>query len=375
MPAISYILTIGDVPASPDILNAIQQIEVEDHADMADMMRLRIAIGSNDGCSGWKVLDDNSFDRLTKIKIAVAIGGGLAKTLMTAYVTEMNADLSNQPGRSVLNVTAMDPTVLMTLSERVKRWPDMADSDIASTIFTDRNYGFTPVIEVTNYIRREEDETVMQRGNDIQFLQDLAKRNGFECFVETNENTGKIEGHFHKPRLEDPQGVLSVHMGDQSNVNSLNFRHDTTRPATAAISAIDIRSGENQDARSDASRLTKLGKAPALKSDRPRSVLPSHTGLARTSELQTVTQAAVDRSSFAITGEGELNTVVYGAILRAKRPVLVRGAGKKFNGTYYVERVLHTISGDGYKQSFTLRRNATELSGRESFQVNQALPA
>ena len=39
----------------------------------------------------------------------------------------------------------MDPTVLMTLEEKVKPWPNMADSDIASAIFGD--HGFTPDVE------------------------------------------------------------------------------------------------------------------------------------------------------------------------------------------------------------------------------------
>ena len=45
MPAVTYTVSIDGVPASPDLLQAIQQIEVEDHADMADMLRLRVVIG------------------------------------------------------------------------------------------------------------------------------------------------------------------------------------------------------------------------------------------------------------------------------------------------------------------------------------------
>jgi hypothetical protein len=53
----------------------------------------------------------------------------------------------------------------------------------------------------------------------------------------------------------------------------------------------------------------------------------------------------------------------------------VRGAGQQFSGTYYVERVHHVLTADSYKQSFTLRRNALGLSGRESFVETTALPA
>jgi phage protein D len=373
MPQISFVLTVDNAPASPDLVAAVQQIEVEDHAEMADMMRLRIAIGGKNGCSGWNVLDDDALRRLSPISVGVTIGSGPTQTILTAYVTELNADLSNQPGQSMLNVVAMDATLLMTLEERVRRWPDMADSDIATAIFTDRAYGFTPVVDPTKYTRREEDETVMQRGHDIQFLKQLAARSGFECFVETNTRTGRIEGHFHKPRLDDPQGVLSVNLGEDTNVNTLSFRYDTTRPAAAAASGVDPETREHQPVLAERTRLTDLGRAPAGPDERRRRVLLGQTALLRSGELQTLAQATADRTAFAIVAEGDLNTVAYGSVLRAKRTVLVRGAGKTFNGTYYVDRVLHTLSGNGYRQAFSLKRNATQVTGRESFVPSRAL--
>jgi len=120
---------------------------------------------------------------------------------------------------------------------------------------------------------------------------------------------------------------------------------------------------------------SSLGKNTALSSQQQRRLLPSGTGLARTGELQAYTQALVDQSALAITAQGELNTVAYGAILRAKRPVSVRGAGQQFSGTYYVESVNHILTADSYKQNFTLRRNALGLSGKESFVQSNALSA
>ena len=82
----------------------------------------------------------------------------------------------------------MDPTVLMHLDEKVKSWPNMKDSDVASSIFSDSAYGFTPGRRVDRSGRAQEnDHTLIQRGTDIQFLQQLADRNGFECFVELND--------------------------------------------------------------------------------------------------------------------------------------------------------------------------------------------
>src|SRR5215210_8615702 len=113
---------------------------------MADMLRLRIAIAPRDGCSDWVVLDENLFRRLAKIKVVVTVGSGPAEPLIETRVIETNANFANQPGQSVLNVVAMDPTVLMNLQEKVRPWPNMADSDVAPAIFKDPKYAFEPVV-------------------------------------------------------------------------------------------------------------------------------------------------------------------------------------------------------------------------------------
>jgi hypothetical protein len=370
---IAYTLYIDDEPAPESLIDVIQHLEVEDHADMADMVRLSVAISIRDGCGSWNVVDENIFKRLTKLRINVNVGSGKTEPLIEAYVTETNADFANQPGQSLLNVVAMEPTVKMNLKETVTPWPNMADSDIAEQLFG--NYSFEPVVDSTQPTRDETDHTEMQRGTDIQFLQALAQRNGFECYVELNPETGKVEGHFHAPRLQqDPQGVLSVNLGTATNVNSFHAQFDMLKPATANASNIDVHSKDGQSGQSNGLGDKALGTSSTVPSDDARQVLVSALGLADSGELQTATQAIVDRSSWAITANGELNTIAYGDVLRAKRPVLVRGAGRQFSGIYYVERVLHSFSCDGYTQQFDLRRNATGLLGSEDFVEDGALP-
>lgn len=375
MGQVAYTLFIDDQPAPPELIDVIQRLEVEDHAEMADMVRLSVAIAIRDGCASWNVVDQNVFPRLAKLRINVNVGSGKTEPLIEAYVIETNADFANQPGQSALNVVAMEPTVKMNLKETVNPWPNMADSDIAEELFS-KVYGFDSIVDPTQPTHDELDHTEIQRGTDIQFLQALAQRNGYECYVELNPQSGRVEGHFHRPRLQQPpQGVLSVNMGDATNVNSFHARFDGLKPTTAKAANVDIHSKEDQSADLNESADNPLGKTSTLPGDDSRQVLLSGTGLARTGELQTAAQAEVDRSSWAISADGELNTVAYGAVLRAKRPVLVRGAGPQFSGTYYVERVLHSFTGDGYTQQFSLRRNASGLSGGENFVDDGGLPS
>jgi phage protein D len=372
-PQISYALSIDGGAASSDLLGAIKQIEVEDHASMADMLRLRFAVAVKEDGSGWTLLDDRLFKRLVNLRVSVTIGSGAAIPLIDAYGIDVDASFSSEPEGSLLTVTAMDPTVLMHLDEKVKPWPNMKDSDVASAIFSDGSYRLTPVVEATKWSRQENDHTLIQRGTDMQFLRALAERNGYECYVELND-AGQLEGHFHPPRHDGPaQGTLTVNMGSATNVNRFRMRFDMLGPTTAKATTVDPADASDQQADADqATQADGMGATPTVPTDRPRKVLLSGLGMAQAGEVERYAQAVVDRSSWSIIAEGEVNTLAYGGVLRAKRPVLVRGIGREFSGRYYVERVLHAIAGDGsYVQRFTLRRNATGLDGSEAFGSRQ----
>jgi hypothetical protein len=60
-----------------------------------------------------------------------------------------------------------------------------------------------------------------------------------------------------------------------------------------------------------------------------------------------------------VTVTGELDALEYGAALRARSTVGVRGVGLSYGGNYYVQSVTHTIQVGEYKQSFTLAREGT----------------
>ncbi|MBU0596502.1 hypothetical protein KJ567_07455 [Candidatus Bipolaricaulota bacterium] len=374
MPNVTYSLLIDGTTAPAEVVAAVQQIEIEDHAELADMMRLRLAIGVSEDGSCWTLIDEGLFERLTEIRIAITVDNR-SETLLTAHVIRTSATLSNHPGESFLDVVAMDPTVLMNLEEVVRAWPDMSDSEIADGIFADPKYDFVPKVKSTGVQRTLEEHQTIQRGTDIRFLQQLARRNGYECYVEIDPENGDPEGHFHPPVLDQtPQGVLSVNVGESTNVNSFTASYDMLRPTAVKVVGLDIETQSDQPADATGSQLSQLGEASSVSVDHPRRTLLSQTGLAQAGELQTMAQAVVEDSAWAIRAEGDLNTLSYGGILRAKRPVQVRGAGLEFSGTYYVERVLHTINQDGYTQRFTLRRNALGIPKQERFVDAEATP-
>ena len=67
--------------------------------------------------------------------------------------------------------------------------------------------------------------------------------------------------------------------------------------------------------------------------------------------------AEASRSSDCVFGNGTLDVLRYGHILKSRGLVGVRGVGMAFDGLHYVSKVTHSIKRGEYKQSFELKRN------------------
>lgn len=375
MSALTFQLLVDGQPLDEDTIGAIESIEVEDHAELADAARVRFAISLAGKSDGWTVLDQRICERLAPIELGVRLGGDAISTLLRGYVVDVRAELGPEPGRSSVEIVAMDPTVLMDLEEKVKAWPDRADSAIAQSIFSD--HGFDADVDDTGRARAEREMTTMQRGTDIRFLQQLARRNGYECYVEPGASGGTPVGHFHAPRLEQqPQAVLTVGTGTDANFEHVKLRHDLLGATTARAKGVDDRQtqAKAEDADVQGSERRALGRQAAESGDHPRVRLLSQTGLTTTDELRTLAQSVVDRSAFELRAEGNVNIAALPQVLRAKVPVNVRGLGQRYSGQWYVERVLHRIVGTSYEQRLALKRNATGLTRQERFQEDDALP-
>ena len=372
MAGVSYTLHVDGRPASAELADAVEEIEVEAHLALADILRLQLSIGLIDGGAGWSLVDEGTFGRLTRVGLVATVDGA-PTTIFDGHVAETTVELSDDPASARLTVVALDATALMNLEERVREWPNMTDSAIATAVFGE--HGLVPVVDATRPARTQFETTVIQRDTDIRFLRHLAARNGFDVYVAPAAVPGAVEGHFHQPRLASkPAGVLSVALGEATNVAAFSARHEMLRPTTAAGADLGAGAVDEQTGEARSHEQPTLGRRALLNGDRPRHTLLRSGGLSTASELETLAQATVDRSTWAVAVDGEVETAVYAGVLAPGQTVLVRGAGVTLSGTYLVERVGHHIAGQRYGQQFTLRRNALEATGAEPFALDAGLP-
>src|SRR5262249_10111911 len=148
--------------------------------ELASMFRLQLVIRQQ-GDGTWTYLDEERFRLWTPITIKAGFADGM-EDLISGYITHVRPDFDPDLSRCTLAIWGLDGSALLDREEKLRAWPSEKDSSIAAQIFN--LYGFSSVVDDTQVVHDEAISTIIQRETDMQFLQRLALRNGFECYIE-----------------------------------------------------------------------------------------------------------------------------------------------------------------------------------------------
>jgi phage protein D len=242
-------------------------------------------------------------------------------------------------------------------------------------------YGVMVQADTTSTLHQDNVTTLIQRGSDIQFVRELAARNGKEFYFETDTSSGGVTAYFQSPQLTGtPQPDLAIQFASQSNLKTFDAWLDGQRPLSVKAQQVDISSGNANSAQVSDTLYTELGATDSntligtqlngliTPQDAQAQMLLLATSTSDSTELQTIAQSVRDEAAWVITATGEINSDAYQSVLRPHRLVLVKGAGKPYSGKYYVSKVAHELKADGtYTQNFEARRNARDIDGSENF--------
>jgi phage protein D len=391
----AYQIAFDGTAVDNDFYGDVVSLTVEESNATPGTFHLQLTSRMQDDGS-WGYLDDDRLALYNKVSIKVGFtgGGGIAgaitslfggggddglSTVFDGYITSVDLNLGSAPASTFVEVSGMDTSVLMSLEEKIAAWPSLSDSDIAQQILA--GYGVDVTADLTTTVHQDTDTTVIQRTTDILFIRELARRNGLEFYFETDDQSGNVTALFRAPQLDGtPQSDLAIQFADQSNLKSFSAHLSGQRPLNVKTQQIDVKANSANSAQVSDTALTKLGDKDAnaligdplgsLVSplDAPAQMLVLGSPTSDATELETIAQAVRDEAAWFITAKGEVNSDAYQAVLRPRRLVLVKGAGKQFSGKYYVTKVVHEIKVEGtYTQRFEARRNARDVDGSEKF--------
>jgi len=343
-----------------DLYFDLSSVEVELDDELPGMFRLRFPLLlSQDG--SWTALDDERLRAWKPVVIYAGLDGDLER-LISGHITHVKPAFDPDPTRCVLDVWGLDRSVVMDREDKLVGWANKKDSDIAADVFG--AYGFSTNIQDTEVVHDEAVSTVIQRETDWQFLNRLAKRNGFDCYVE-----GSM-GYFGErhPR-HAPQALLAVHFGEETNVEKLTLEVNALTPANVQMYLIERQTKLVLTATVESSEAPQLGAVGAVPGQGIEQglVVLGQTTATGPAEMSGLSRAVFDEQQWFVTGRGEVAANVLGIVLRPRRPVTLKGIGETFSGVYLVSHVTHAFSGDGYIQRFEVKRNGLMPTGTEGF--------
>jgi hypothetical protein len=377
-----YQLLLNGQPADSDLYAAITALEVEESMDLPSALQLTVPISATAG-GDLLYVSDARFMPLASVAVvaapgtssaAGAIGGAVGavtsalgstptgQCIFDGYALSHKIHLDSGITNSTLVVWGQDASWLMNLTEKVKEWVNVTDATVANTIFGD--YGITPSdqnLADDSPSHTEDGHSLMQRGSDIQFLRNLARRNGKVCRIACADQPGVRTGYFATPSLDgDPVVTLTLTDVQNWTVKALDLEWDATRPTSVIARQALFSDPDPEGASAD----TVDSGLPAL-SDR---TLADFTGQPMTvllaapvddaGELTLRAQALLRDAAWFVRGEGEADVERLGMVLRAGMVVAIAGIGALHSGRYLVWRVRHVIGQDQHTMKFTLVRNA-----------------
>lgn len=348
---------------SASLLQCVQSITVDEDLDVGSSCAIELQACRNEDGS-WPYLEDENLQVWNRVTVYAAFPKQ-TEVVFDGYISHVSCRTNDQATNMLVEIRGVDASYHMNQEEKTLIWRGKHYEEIAEQIL--KQYEFKLVVaEVPE--GADPPLQVAQRATDHHFLRELARRRGYEFYV-----LG-ANAYFRPPDLTtQPQKVIAVHFGEQTNCTDLHFESDGTAPTESQVTYLDAMEGSSATVSAQDSGLPALGTR--LLSGLLDAVrMPQSRVVARRLGFHSAAQAAeyaagmLRRHGWWVTAQGTLNGLRYGCVLRSRKLVTVKGAGPNYNGNYYVRKVQHRLTSRTYEMQFELSRNALGALGSEDFE-------
>ena len=363
-----YLILLDGAPA-PDLADVCLSVQVEQSLSEPTRYAVKFLV-ELDQVGQYTSLTDLRLRPGAMLTILVA-DGLTTECLVRGPIDRHQVHIETGGAGSWLEVSGGDRRVEMGRAHRTVAWTGR-DSDIATTIIA--GYTMRPDIGQTTHLHTPISHTQNQCGSDLEFLNRLARRNGFQFWI-SYDVAGLVAtevGHFKPspPRLDilasspvvDPfRPSLQINVGDRTSQthNSIDIDADFDRPTLS--NGLRVLEGVNSitPAAVPAPPNLPLGLRPLLSfaSGVPRELSLATAG--DSTELTTRARAALAEAEWFVQARVRTTKFALGdRILQPHMVIPVNGLGQRYSGEYFVTAVTHTLDGEGHAMDLTLARNA-----------------
>lgn len=342
-----------------DVIMALTHLEVTDNAVERDTFQMSFTAGKKQP-KDYGILGLGLFEPYTRVAISLQIG---AKTqaLISGVITHFQLNPTNEVGMTSFTVTGEGIDLMLDLKERNAKYDQQSDTTIVRRLvneYAQCGLQLDVAPEADDLDQPDDNHTIpRQCTSDLQYIQQLAKRNGYVFYSDPLPN-GNVSVYWGpEKRKGKRQPPLTMNMGPSTNVKQINFTQDTRDAFTTQGSRLQVDSDQRSDENvPPPSSFDVNNLAKTVTSFSQRTVIMRDIAKYTTSRAKERATELMKERLNAVSASGEVDTVIYGHILQAGELVALRGVGALYNGDYYVSQVVHVIEPDKYTQRFTLNR-------------------
>lgn len=350
----SCLIEVGD-PAvnAEDIAPLIASVEITvTRSEAATGMIVIDDIRKEDG--EWMAADSGLFERWMPIRVSADFQTHVEE-VFRGYVTELKPSYPASGAQAKLELTVQDDSTVLNREQMRTVWgaeAPMSDLDILTALLAPAGLAPTP-----DSGRGQSSRSLSQDATPIQFIRERAKANGYELIFAEGQT------YFGPMRLDgEAQAPIMIYAGAATNCLNFQVSDDAQKPDAVQFDMANKESGSDTVTATIEPAVTVLGTSAAAAEGAnlgtPSVWRISKEGDETEEEMRARAQALADENSFKLRATGELDGTLYGHVLRVAQLVTVDGAGSRYGGPYYVDRVMHQFTPDGYRQQFELMRNA-----------------
>jgi hypothetical protein len=349
------------IPVSEAVLDALTSVQVVSASGEDDSgFELQFTLSKRSPLQTLFLISSGAMVPFIRVVIVVSFQGS-DHVLMDGLMTEQSISPGNDPGHSVLSLRGTDLSAAMNLID-FSGLPYPALPVFARVLLVLAKYaalGVIPLVipPIVTDVPIPTNQIPQHQGKDLAYLRYLAHRAGYVFYVEPGPVPGTSKAYFGPEfKIGYPQPALNVDMDAFTNVETLTFRIDKERKKIPLVRIQEEKSKVPLEL--PIPDITPLNPPLGLIPPLPPNIEPVK-GSDQSSPLTAIMMGLAEaaRSSDAVFGNGTLDVLRYGHILKSRQLVGVRGMGAAFDGLHYVSKVTHNIKRGEYKQTFELKRN------------------
>ena len=351
---------IVPVPVSQETLQALTGVTVTTTSDTGSGFQLQFTLSNQSSLQTRFLLSSGAPIPLVRVVIIVTVNGK-SEVLMDGIMTNHELSPGDDASYSVLTVTGEDLSRVMDYKDfSGTPFPGMAPEGRVLVILAKyAGFGIIPLVipSVLIDLPIPTDRIPVQKGKDLCYIRSLADEVGYVFYVEPGPKPLESVAYWGPEiKVGEPQKALSINMDAASNIENVSCSFNSQGrvipfvrvqiPSTKISIPIPI---------PDITPLNPpLGLVPPIPLNFERVDKSAKYSPVRAAMIG-LTRAA--RSAESVSATGSLDVTRYGAVLKARRLVGLRGVGEAFDGLYYVKSVTSKIKRGEFKQDFTLSRN------------------